>query len=133
MATEQTVPQAVADRLVRTMSAELLLQELRSDVRLVVLDVRKRDDVGRAGTIPGARCFPLDQLLGRIAELSTDRSLPVVVVSQTGQARAYSAASELIAAGFPEVLVLDGGLDRWVELGCPVESRRRSGEANAST
>lgn len=108
---------------VRTLSAEALLQELRSDVPLTILDVRDRAQIDATGTIAGARTFPLYQLAARRAELEPHRSTAIVIVSQRGH-RARIAAFELGLDGFEEVFVLDGGILRWLELGYAVEPRR---------
>lgn len=108
---------------VRTTSAEALLQELRSNVALTIVDVRERPSVVATGTIAGARMFPLSQLASRVTELSDLRSTPIVVVSQTAR-RARTAALELEMSGFEEVFVLEGGLQEWMNLGYPLEQRR---------
>ena len=110
---------------VRTISAEALSQKLRSNVPITIVDVRDRPQVRSAGTIADARMFPLYQLASRIDELGPLRSTPVVVVSQAAR-RARVAALELEAAGFGEVFVLEGGIQRWVDLGYPLEDRHDS-------
>ena len=110
---------------VRTISAEALLQEMRSGVPLTVLDVRARPEIRATGAIPEARTFPIAQLPVRVAELAPLRSTIIVVVSQRGR-RARTAVAELEARGFTEVVLLDGGMHRWLELGYPVEARRDS-------
>jgi rhodanese-related sulfurtransferase len=109
----------------RTVSAEALLQELRSNVDLTIIDVRERPRIRETGAIPNARTYPLSQLSSRLAELSQLRSTRIVVVSQRAR-RAQTAAVELEVAGFGEVFVLEGGMHRWLELGYPVESRESS-------
>ena len=110
---------------VRSISAEALLQELRSNVPLTILDVRDRPQICATGTIEGARAIPLYQLVARTAELVHLRATPIVVVSQRAH-RARAAALDLEAAGFGEVFVLDDGIQRWLDLDYPVEERRGS-------
>lgn len=98
---------------------ELLLQELRSGRKVVVLDVRNKDEFCR-GHIDGARCIPIHQLVARSSELAEDRSMPIVVVSETN-VRSHIAAASLRLAGFYEIAVLTDGLVRWRELGFPLE------------
>jgi hypothetical protein len=83
----------------RTVSAEALLQEMRSNVGLSIVDVRDRARIRDTGAIAGSRTYPLNLLGARVA------------------------ARELEAAGFGEVFVLEGGMHRWLELGYPVEAR----------
>jgi rhodanese-related sulfurtransferase len=117
--------------VVRTVSPEALLQELRSHVPLTIVDVRDRAQVEATGTIAGARMYPQRQLGARITELVDLRATPIVVVSQTAR-RARLAALELEAAGFEEVSVLEGGLQRWLDLGYEVEERRDHGPSSRS-
>ena len=124
MTLESTAGTEKADSL-RTISAEALLQELRSAVPLTLIDVRERPRIRDTGAIAEARVYPLTQLGARIAELSELRSTRIVVVSQRAR-RARITASELEAAAFGEVFVLEGGMHRWLELGYPVESRSDS-------
>jgi len=109
----------------RVLSAEAVLQQMRSNVPLTVLDVRDRPQFQVSGVIAGARAIPLVQLSARLEELAGARATPVVVVSQMAR-RAVAAVLELQAAGFAEVFLLDGGMERWRELGYPVEQRRDS-------
>jgi rhodanese-related sulfurtransferase len=107
---------------VRTLSPEALLQQLRSDIKLTILDVRDRPETWATGVIPGARVYPQAQLSARLEELASASATPVVVVSQ-GFRRAHAAVLELQAAGFHEVVLLEGGMNRWLELAYPVEPR----------
>jgi 3-mercaptopyruvate sulfurtransferase SseA len=61
----------------------------------------------------------MHHLRARAMELGGHRSEAVVVVSRRGNA-ARVAAVELELLGLTEVSVLDGGMQRWAELGLPV-------------
>ena len=117
---------------VRTLSAEALLQELRSDVPVTLIDVRERQEIQARGTLEGARRYPLSELGARIAELDDLRSTSLVVISERGN-RAREAARELASAGFGEVFALEGGIVRWLELGHPMEVRGGIGRSAAVT
>ncbi len=119
MMTMQSTVGATRYDSLRSVSAEALLQQLRSDVPLTILDVREPAQVRATRSIAGARMLPLRELAGRFTELAHLRTTPIVVVSQTA-CRARTAALELGMAGFEEVFVLDGGMQRWLELGYPV-------------
>jgi rhodanese-related sulfurtransferase len=108
---------------IRTISTEALLQEIRSNVQLTILDVRDRPEVSATGTIRDARIIPLPQLSTRFDELADLRSTPIVVVSRTAR-RARAAALQLAIVGFEEVSVLEHGIDEWIQLGFPLEQRR---------
>ncbi|WOQ68552.1 molybdopterin-synthase adenylyltransferase MoeB [Microbacterium limosum] len=77
-----------------------------------LLDVREADEYSREH-ISGARSAPLSRLRadgpGFVA-LPDDR--PIIVYCKAGP-RARAAAALLLAAGHPDVRVLDGGFDRW--------------------
>ncbi len=104
--------------------AELLVQELRSGRAPVIVDVRTKDEFC-AGHIPGARLFPIHQLVARTCELATHHADSIVVVSHEGM-RAKIAAGVLSLAGFAEVAVLDGGIQRWRDLAYPLEDTSAS-------
>ncbi len=89
------VPIALAARLARGES--------------VVLDVRESWEVD-AAPFEGARHLPMTQVPARHAELPRDRE--IVVLCHHGQ-RSAMVADYLRTAGFPRVLNLTGGIDRW--------------------
>lgn len=83
----------------------------------VVIDVRQRDEFA-TGHIPGSLSVPRG-LLEFIADPASPRHLPelqperrIVVVSTSG-ARAALAAATLQSMGYPEVVVLEGGIAAW--------------------
>jgi rhodanese-related sulfurtransferase len=98
--------------------AELLAQELRAGRNIVVVDVRNKDEFVE-GHIHDARSIPIHQLVARACEITTDRSVMIIVVSGSGD-RAKIAAASLRLAGYPEVAILAGGMRRWRELDLPV-------------
>lgn len=119
MSEDPTMPELLANTAAAgSISPELLLQKLRSDAKLTLVDVRDRAQVN-AGAVAGARCFPLRQLSARLPELFGAHSTPVVVISRTGS-RARTAATIMCLAGFQDVTVLEGGLELWSRLGYPL-------------
>lgn len=104
---------------------ELLLQKLRSDCALVIVDVRTTAEF-HGGHLPGSRWIPLHQLVARTCEIATHRADTIVLVSRGGT-RAKIAGGALRLAGFDEVVVLEGGIRRWRELGYPIEEISTSG------
>lgn len=84
----------------------------------VVIDVRQRDEYA-TGHIPGSLSVPRG-LLEFIADPSSPRHRPelqperrIIVVSACGE-RAALAAATLQSMGYPEVVVLDGGIAAWL-------------------
>jgi len=70
------------------------------------IDVRQPAEVA-AGTLPGAVNIPLGDLPDRLAEL--DRTRRVVLLCRSG-GRSANAAAALTAAGFDDVVNLEGGM-----------------------
>lgn len=105
---------------VRRIDPELLHQMLASGRRVTVIDVRDSAEFrGPRGRIPGAISVPIHQLRARSSELAAHRTEAVVVTSGHDR-RGFTGADELESLGFSEVYALEGGMDRWLELGLPV-------------
>ena len=64
------------------------------------------------GHIDGARQIPLGELGGRMGEIEAWKDKPVVVVCRVG-ARSRDACRTLTAAGFQQVMNLEGGMVAW--------------------
>ena len=86
--------------------------------KAVLLDVSDPAEYA-AGHAVGARNVPLAGLEKSTA-LPKNKSLPVVLVCQTGT-RASRAAATLKGLGFEKASVLGGGLRAWREANLPVE------------
>jgi len=79
----------------------------------LVLDVRDPDEWNDdLGHIDGARQIPLAALPSRLDEVAAWRDRPVVVVCRVG-ARSQRAAELLAAAGYRQVMNLEGGMAAW--------------------
>jgi rhodanese-related sulfurtransferase len=92
--------------------------ELRDDSDAILLDVRtgaEHDSVHISGSVN----VPLDRL-DEFAPALAGLGAPIVCVCQTGN-RAQQALQKLVAAGAPNVKVLDGGIVAWEGSGGPVE------------
>jgi rhodanese-related sulfurtransferase len=99
---------------------ETTVAELARDLTVKpvqVLDVREPDEWSE-GHIPGSILMPMGDVATRRHEL--DPAIPVVTLCRVGARSLYSAA-ELLAAGFPSVKSLAGGLNAWIAAGQPVE------------
>jgi rhodanese-related sulfurtransferase len=86
--------------------------------KTIVLDVRDSAEFAN-GHLRDAKNIPLADLSARISELEKSKAKSVIVVCQTG-ARADKAVKQLAAAGFDDVLSLDGGMAAWQAAGLPV-------------
>jgi rhodanese-related sulfurtransferase len=86
--------------------------------KATIVDVSTAEEFAK-GHLRDAKNIPLADLATRIGELDKSKARSVVVVCQTG-ARADKAARQLAAAGFDDVVSLDGGLTAWQAAGLPV-------------
>lgn len=95
------------------------LLRLRAEQQLVVLiDVRPPDAYAR-GRLPGARSIPLDALVPRRAEVTTEAI--VVLYGMNTVDEAAPAARYLRGTGHANVFVLEGGFAGWQARGLGVE------------
>lgn len=86
-----------------------LADELKSDQKPLLLDVREQDEL-EISCLPGIVHIPLGELEARIDELS--RSANIVVVCRTGS-RSARATAHLLINGFPNVRNLWTGMNGW--------------------
>ena len=82
-----------------------------------MLDVRTVDEWNEFHA-PNSTLIPLDELAARVNELPRDK--PIVVVCRSGN-RSQEGRDILLAAGFPRVTSMDGGLNAWRASGYPIE------------
>lgn len=99
-------------------ASALQVTQLINRGKSTIVDVRSAEEFA-AGHLRDAKNIPLADLATRIGELEKSKSRSVVVVCQTG-ARADKAVRQLAAAGFDDVVSLDGGLTAWQAAGLPV-------------
>jgi rhodanese-related sulfurtransferase len=93
---------------------------MASDQLYAVFDVRERGEFNEC-QIPHATSLPRSQIEFRVAGLVPDRNIPVIVYDEGG-VRAPLAARTLLALGYVQVSILDGGLGSWQTEGRPVAS-----------
>jgi phage shock protein E len=99
--------------------ADLLAKLDRKDAGVVVLDVRTAREF-EAGHVPGARNISHDELPKRLEELAALKDKPVVIYCRSGR-RTQIAADTLHAAGFTQLLHLEGDWLAWEAAKRPVE------------
>jgi uncharacterized membrane protein YdjX (TVP38/TMEM64 family)/rhodanese-related sulfurtransferase len=96
---------------------EQLHRQIEDGAALTVLDVRSADEfAGALGHIPNALNIPLGELDRRLDDLRSRPGRPIAVVCRT-EKRSVAAQATLRAAGFDDVSVLRGGMERWNALG----------------
>ncbi|GAC1516034.1 MAG: hypothetical protein NVS1B11_35420 [Terriglobales bacterium] len=92
-----------------------------STTEVVLIDVREYPEFA-GGAIPGARLVPLAHLSAQVS--SWDRSNMYVLVCKSGK-RSEQVAQKLVAAGFSQVALLEGGTDAWMASGFPVHAAEK--------
>jgi rhodanese-related sulfurtransferase len=99
-------------------ASALQVTQLINRGKTTIVDVRTAEEFAK-GHLRDAKNIPLADLSARIGELDKSKARSVVVVCQTG-ARAGKAVRQLAAAGYEDVVSLDGGLTAWQAAGLPV-------------
>lgn len=99
-----------------------------SDARLAVesgaalIDVRTPLEFAEVHAVP-AKLIPLDRLdRDALTSVAASQSQAICLICKSG-GRATKAAEKLLADGFTNVKVVEGGTDGWVSAGLPVERR----------
>jgi rhodanese-related sulfurtransferase len=107
-------------RAISSISAKELADQVHGPEAPLVLDVRPPEAFsGAEGHIDGASLFPAEGFAERLPELQGLEPRRFVVVSEDGR-RARQAARIMLAAGFLQVAVLDGGMRAWLAQRLPV-------------
>jgi rhodanese-related sulfurtransferase len=87
----------------------------------LVLDVREDNEVA-SGRIAGAKHIPLGSLKKRIGDIEKYKDKPVVIYCRSGN-RSATAAHQLTAAGFEDVVNLQGGIQAWQSANLPIKKK----------
>lgn len=98
---------------------DLLTQSSAKD-KPFLLDVRGKDEA-KQGYIPGVKVVPLNELPRRMGEIPKNRK--VVVICRSGR-RSGMACSQLMQAGYPDVLNMSGGMIAWARQGLDYKTGR---------
>lgn len=83
----------------------------------VILDVRSRTERAE-GYIPNSLFIPMGELLGRLDELPTDKT----IITQCGAGVRSQVVASLLQNYKFDVMNLVGGIDGWRKMGLPIES-----------
>jgi len=100
-----------------------LSNRLERDPKPVIVDVRTPDEfAGPLGHIATAQNLPVGELANRLREINAAKDRPVILVCLTDK-RSAAATALLRNAGFEDVCVLRGGMERWRQEGRPTVGR----------
>lgn len=106
-----------------TISCAELNHQLDAGASMMVVDILPPEEYC-ARHLPGAvnACVYETIFLDRMAELAPDRSVPLVLYDATGTTRtAVTAREKLLASGYRDVRILEGGLAGWCADSFPLE------------
>ncbi len=93
---------------------------IKADTNVVVLDVRTPDEfASETGHLKDAKLIPVQELEGRITELSSYKDRTIVAYCRSGS-RSAKAADMLSKKGF-KVVNVEGGISAWNRSGLPTE------------
>ncbi|TBR27499.1 MAG: rhodanese-like domain-containing protein [Reyranella sp.] len=107
----------------RWIDEDELASRLEEAGGIAVIDVRMPDEfTGPLGHIAGSSNMPIGELPERLSEIKALKDIPVILVCWTDK-RSANAAALLQGAGFRDVWVLRGGMERWNRSGRPVDGR----------
>jgi rhodanese-related sulfurtransferase len=93
-------------------SAEELKRKLKSNTPMFLLDVRNPNEYEASHLGIGEKLIPLGQLRGRLSELPEDKDTEIVTWCKISL-RGYEAARVIMAHGYTNVKVLEGGVMGW--------------------
>ncbi len=99
-------------------AAEVLNAELAENPDMILIDVRRDDELQENGAIEGALHIPLESFIERKAEWPA-KDAKIVVYCGSGH-RSTIAMTMLWSYGYTDVRSLKGGFGAWVEAGYPV-------------
>ena len=86
--------------------------------RAVLIDIREPTEHA-TGVAAGAKLLPMRQLGGRLSEIPTDSSKPVLLICNT-QNRSSATLKALRERGYPHVKYVNGGMSEWARRGWPM-------------
>jgi len=104
-----------------TVRAEGLNTELIENPDLVLIDVRRQEEVAEKGVIEGENLthIPLEQFIEAQDQWPAEQDMPIVVYCGSGH-RSTIAMTILYSYGYSDVRSLVGGFNDWAEAGFPV-------------
>jgi len=101
----------------RKLSPPVAYEMMRDSPEMLVLDLRPQQEYnGETGHIRRALNLPLDRLPYRLLEISPFREETVLVYCRTDDCGAKG-MEILIASGFENAVLMDGGIDAWIRGG----------------
>ena len=102
-------------------TAEQLNTELAENPDLIVIDVRRQEEIEEKGIVDAANYIhiPLEEFVERRAEWPADKDAPIVIYCGSGH-RSTMAMIIMWSYGYDDVRSLKGGFGGWASEGYPV-------------
>lgn len=102
-----------------TVSPQTLATQVTADEAPFLLDVRSAREFAE-GHIPGAVNMPYREIPERLDELQPWADKPIIIYCEVG-IRAGIAEAVLEQTGFEQILMLEGHMQAWRQVGLPID------------
>ena len=86
-----------------------------------IIDIRPQEEYQK-GHIARSRHIGTDDLVSKLASLRIDKSVPLIMVCETGQ-KSASTVGKLQKEGYADVVCLEGGIKAWNAAGLPLVNK----------
>ena len=101
----------------KKLSAPIAYEMMRDNPEMLVIDLRPPQEFnGETGHVRRALNIPLERLPFRLLEISAFREDTVLVYCRADDC-AEKGIGILLSSGFENIVLLDGGIDKWIQDG----------------
>ncbi|HTQ79949.1 MAG TPA: rhodanese-like domain-containing protein [Thermoanaerobaculia bacterium] len=91
---------------------------IRDSPNILILDLRQPSEFqSPTGHLLNARNYPLARLPYRLLDLSAYREDTFIVYCRGGDSCGEDGMRILVASGFEDAILIDGGIDKWIRKG----------------
>lgn len=102
----------------KKLSPPVAFEMMRDNPEMLVIDLRPPQEYnGETGHVRRARNIPVDRLPFRLLEISAFREDTVLLYCRRGDDCGEKGIGVLLASGFENVVLMDGGIDEWIREG----------------
>jgi rhodanese-related sulfurtransferase len=102
----------------RKVSPAVAYEIARDTPDILILDLRPAEEFqGETGHIAGAQNIPLERLPYRLLQISSYREETFLVYCRGEDSCGPDGMAVLIASGFEDAILIDGGIDEWIRTG----------------
>jgi rhodanese-related sulfurtransferase len=106
----------------RKVSPAVAFEIVRDTPETLIIDLRPPAEyLGETGHLRRAINIPLDRLPYRLIEISAWREETVLAYCRGGDACGEQGMAILVSSGFQNAVLVDGGIERWIEEGFKTE------------